>query len=219
MRFRIAAVLTLIGVVCACGWGQVRPRVGARTEAPFHRGVNLTGWFQAGSARQIQFTRFAEQDFLDIKSLGCDVIRLPINLHFMTDGAPDYTVDPLFFHFLDQVVDWCEELELHLILGNHTFDVRFIDTKTADPGDHPWRMTATIDQGLAPWDGQWHRVQMPLWAFVDRGSWDDGVWLNPRGQFDWSTVNRFEIVAEYHSFAGMQFWFDEIRVVKPPTAR
>jgi len=563
MRFRIAAVLTLAIATCACGWAQVRPRTGVRVEAPFHRGVNLTGWFQAGSARQIQFTRFTKQDFLDIKSLGCDVIRLPINLHFMTDGAPDYTVDPLFYHFLDQVVDWCGELELHLILDNHTFDVdastdtnidkilipvwtqmaehckdrsaylhyeilnephgisdarwshiqqqvinairavdathtivvtgagwgsynnlkslpvyrddnliysfhfydpflfthqgaswtspsmvplagvpfpydvgpmpacppelkgtwiesglnsyrndgtvkrvkelidiaanfrdlrqvpvfcgefgvymrnsdsdhrvywyevvrkyleekgipwtswdyhggfglfepgsnqmfehdlnvplvealgltapeqtefvlapdqtsfdiytdyiaenvaessysghgtidfycdtvpaagsycirftgcdryggigfdfrpdkdlsvlvsqgylldfwvrgdtpatrfdvRFIDTKTADPGDHPWRMTATIDQGLAPWDNQWHRVQMPLWAFVDRGSWDDGVWLNPRGQFDWSAVNRFEIVAEYHSFAGMQFWFDEIRVVKPPNAR
>lgn len=92
------------------------------TDVPFSRGVNLTNWFQAGSARQIPFTKYNQQDLANIKSLGCDVIRLPINLHAMTEDAPDYTLDPLFLFFLDQVVDWAEELELHLILDNHTFD-------------------------------------------------------------------------------------------------
>ena len=91
-------------------------------ELPFKRGVNLTNWFQTSSARQIHFTKFTKQDFINIKSLGCDVIRLPINLHFMTDGAPNYTVDPKFLYFFDQIIDWAEELELHLILDNHTFD-------------------------------------------------------------------------------------------------
>jgi endoglucanase len=551
-------MLAAVAVVCACGG----VRAAAGTEVPFHRGVNLTSWLQAGSVRQIQFTQFTKQDFVNIKSLGCDVIRLPINLHYMTGGAPDYTVDPLFFYFLDQIVDWCEELELHLILDNHTFDVdantdpdvdkvlvpvwsqmaehyksrstylcyeilnephgiadarwaqiqqqvisairavdrvhtivvtgagwgsynnlkflptyrdnnliysfhfydpfmfthqgaswtnpsmvplagvpfpygagpmpacppelkgtwvesslnaynrdgtvkrvkelidvavkfrderevpvfcgelgvyrlnsdndqrvywyevvrsylqgkkiawtvwdyeggfglfqkgtneqfehdlniplvkslglisplqtpfiltpdrtgfdlytdymaetvrnasytghgildlycetapeqgayciygtgfdrynaigfdfrpdkdltllvqmgylldfwvrgdtpgarfdvRFLDTKTTAPQDHPWRMTDTIDQRYGAWDGQWRHVQIPLKSFVDRGSWD-GVWLTPRGLFDWCAVDRFEIVSEYHDFAGMQFWFDDIRVTKPPGAR
>ena len=56
----------------------------------FTKGVNVTGWFQAGSAREIHFTMFTKKDFEQIKSLGCDVIRLPINLHYMTNGAPDY---------------------------------------------------------------------------------------------------------------------------------
>ncbi|UCD49765.1 MAG: glycoside hydrolase family 5 protein [Phycisphaerales bacterium] len=97
-----------------------RPLSGA--EAPFSRGVNLTGWFQASGPRAIQFTKFGKQDLVNIQSLGCDVIRLPINLHAMTSGAPDYTPDPLFLGFLDQVVDWAEELEIHLILDNHSFD-------------------------------------------------------------------------------------------------
>lgn len=83
-------------------------------EIPFKRGVNLTGWLQTTSAHQVQFTKFAKQDFINIKSLGCDVIRLPINLHFMTNSAADYIVDPLFFYLLDQIIDWAEELELHL---------------------------------------------------------------------------------------------------------
>ncbi len=564
MKIRAAAVWTLIGVVSACGWAQVRPGAKVNMEVPFHRGVNLTGWFQADSPRQIQFTKFTKQDFLDIKSLGCDVIRLPINLHFMTDGAPNYTLDPLFLHFLDQVVAWCQELELHLILDNHTFDVdastdvnvdqvlvpvwsqmaehykdspahlyyevlnephgitdarwgliqyqviaaihaidsrhpiivsgagwgsynnlnsipsypreynliysfhfydpflfshqgaswtspslvplagvpfpygagpvpacppalkgtwiesslssyqndgtvarvkqlldiavsfrdkrqvpvfcgefgvykpnsdddqrvhwyrvvreyleekgiawtiwdyhggfglfnvgsnemfehdlnvplvealgltapeqtpfvmtpdregfdlytdaiarnvressyfsrgtvdfysdtdpvagaycihsaggdryatigfdfrpdkdltvlvsegfvleiwvrgdtprarldiRFLDTKTADPQDHPWRMTATIDEKLAAWDGAWHLLRIPLRSFKDSGSWDNGAWFNPRGAFDWSAVDRFEIVAEHHSLAGMQFGFDEICVKDPSGMR
>lgn len=91
-------------------------------QAPFSRGVNLTGWFQAGSVRQIQFNRYSRKDFENIKSLGCDVIRLPINLHFMTNGQSEYRIDPLFFDFLDQVVSWAEDLNLFLILDNHTFD-------------------------------------------------------------------------------------------------
>lgn len=102
-------------------------------QTPFSRGVNLTNWFQAGNAKQIQFTKYTKQDFIRIKSLGCDVIRLPINLHFMTNGSPDYTIDPLFFDFLDQVVDWAEELQIHLLLDNHTFDLN-ADTQPSIEG-------------------------------------------------------------------------------------
>lgn len=91
-------------------------------EIPFTRGMNLTNWLQAPSVQQIQFTKYTKQDLINIKNLGGDVIRLPINLHAMTSGSPDYTIDPLFYSYLDQIVDWAEELELHLILDNHSFD-------------------------------------------------------------------------------------------------
>jgi endoglucanase len=94
----------------------------SQAQVPFHRGVNLTGWFQASTARQIQFRKFTKKDFVEIKSLGCDVIRLPINLHGMTAGAPDYIIDPLLFSFLDSVVNWAEELQLYLLIDNHSFD-------------------------------------------------------------------------------------------------
>ena len=90
-------------------------------EIPFKRGVNLTNWLQyIPSVQQIQFTKFTKQDLINIKSLGCDVIRLPIDLHLMTNGEPDYTIDPLFYYYLDQIIDWAEELKLHLILDNHS---------------------------------------------------------------------------------------------------
>jgi len=94
----------------------------ASSQVPFSRGINLTGWFQTDSPRQIQFTKFTKQDIVNIKSLGCDVIRLPINLHSMTSGSPSYTLDPLYVSFLDSVITWCEDLKIYLIIDNHTFD-------------------------------------------------------------------------------------------------
>ena len=91
-------------------------------EQPFHKGINLTGWFQAGGPREIQFNQYTYADFIDIQSLGVDVIRLPINLHAMILEDADHTLDPLFMTFLDSVVNWAEILDLHLILDNHTFD-------------------------------------------------------------------------------------------------
>jgi len=93
-----------------------------QAQVTFNRGVNLTGWFQTSSTNQIQFTKYTKKDFQNIKSLGCDVIRLPINLFYMTNGSPDYTIDPLMFEFLDQAVNWAEELQISLILDNHTSD-------------------------------------------------------------------------------------------------
>src|ERR1035437_1754568 len=93
-----------------------------QAQVPFNRGVNLTGWFQTSSTNQIQFSKYTKQDFQNIKSLGCNVIRLPINLFYMTSGSPDYTVDPLFYEFLDQAVTWAEDLQLYLIIDNHTND-------------------------------------------------------------------------------------------------
>ena len=89
---------------------------------PFSRGVNFSGWFESFSASGIPFTRYAEQDFANVKSLGADVIRLPIRMHSMTGGAPNHTIDPLLFKFLDMAIDWAEKYELYIIIDNHSFD-------------------------------------------------------------------------------------------------
>lgn len=96
--------------------------ISASSQAPFSRGVNLTSWFQVDNPGQIQFTRFTKQDIINIKSLGCDVIRLPVNMHSMTSGSPSYILDPMYVSFLDSVVTWCEQLHIYLMIDNHSFD-------------------------------------------------------------------------------------------------
>jgi len=91
-------------------------------DTPFEKGVNLANWFQVSSVRQVQFSKYTRTDFEQIKSLGCDVVRIPVDLHGMTSGAPDYVPDPLFLRFFDEIIDWAEALEMYVILDNHTFD-------------------------------------------------------------------------------------------------
>ena len=94
----------------------------APRSAPFSKGVNFSGWFESYSAESIPFSKYSEQDFIDAKSLGVDVIRLPVRMHSMTGGAPDYILDPLLVKFLTTAVDWAEKHELYIIIDNHSFD-------------------------------------------------------------------------------------------------
>ncbi|HAZ04230.1 MAG: hypothetical protein A2W95_08335 [Bacteroidetes bacterium GWA2_40_14] len=96
--------------------------IALKSQIPFQKGFNLSGWFQAENAHQMQFTKFTYKDFENLKSLGCDVVRLPINLHSMVTESVDYTLDPLFVQFLDSVVSWAEMFQIYLIIDNHTFN-------------------------------------------------------------------------------------------------
>jgi hypothetical protein len=98
--------------------------------------------------------------------------------------------------------------------------IRFMDTNTDGPDDHPWRIIYPIDRNVAVWDGRWNHLQIPLDEFYEQGSWDfdDDRWYNPVGAFDWTATEHFEILAEYSDLVGIHFYFDDIRVVdtKPP---
>lgn len=98
------------------------PAIFSNAQLPFNRGVNMSGWFQSNDMHRFQFSKFSKQDFVQIKSLGCDAVRLPINMHGFTSGSPNYTLDPLFVSFLDSVVNWVEDLQINLILDNHSPD-------------------------------------------------------------------------------------------------
>ncbi len=87
---------------------------------PFTRGVNLSGTMGgAGYPWGVQYTEYTKKDYEDIKRLGFDMVRLPLQLPQMSGGAPNYILDTLFLEFLDRHVNWSEELGLYLILENH----------------------------------------------------------------------------------------------------
>ncbi|MCW8850742.1 MAG: T9SS type A sorting domain-containing protein, partial [Melioribacteraceae bacterium] len=97
--------------------------------------------------------------------------------------------------------------------GTSKFDIRFIDTKT-DSDDHPWRMGYTLDFTNAVFDNQWHYVEIPLSSFSEYGSWDD-AWFNQVGLFDWSAVDRLELVNEHDKLMNTNLWFDELKIFDP----
>ncbi|MDH5398774.1 MAG: glycoside hydrolase family 5 protein, partial [Cyclobacteriaceae bacterium] len=180
----------------------------AQDAVPFTRGINLTGWFQKSGVQQIQISRYTKQDFEQIKSLGCDVIRLPINLHYMTYGGPNYVVNPLFFEFLDQVVDYCEELGLYLILDNHTFS----PSENTDPNigqvlEKVWRQVAQYYQNRSGYlmyevlnephgitDKQWNDIQKGVIAAIRSVDTKHTIVIGPAG---WNSFNNLAAMPVY----------------------
>lgn len=116
-------------------------------QTDFSKGVNLTLWFQWHTDTDMrggmQANRYTKQDFRNIKSLGCDVIRIPIKLHSMVQDTPAYKIDPLFFNLMDHAVKWAEDLDMHLIIDNHSFDPQAAtQTTIEDTLMHIWPQIA-----------------------------------------------------------------------------
>lgn len=178
-------------------------------DLPFHRGVNLTNWFQTSGPREIQFSKFTKKDFENIKSLGANVIRLPINLHAMTSGAPTYTLDPLFLYFLDQVVTWAEELQLHLILDNHTFDpAQPTDTTIGDVLVPVWTQMAThyaekyrnlyyevLNEPHGITDAKWNEIQQQVITAIRSV---DTIHTIIVGASNWNSYNNLANLPDYN---------------------
>ncbi len=87
--------------------------------APFTKGVNFTNWLEFRRADQIPENMFTRQDFVNAKSLGCDVIRLPIHFETICEGIEDYTIPENVWSILDRVAAWAEELSLYVIFDFH----------------------------------------------------------------------------------------------------
>jgi endoglucanase len=98
---------------------------------PLKKGFNLPEWFENfDQITNIKFKEYIRQDFENIKALGCDHVRLPIEFFDATGPSHDFTVDTLLFYFIDQAANWAEELELYLIIDNHSFG----NTYDTEPG-------------------------------------------------------------------------------------
>ncbi|RQV96067.1 hypothetical protein EH221_05215, partial [bacterium] len=95
----------------------------AAPQAPFQRGIGFSGWLeQFPPILYMPYKRYTKEDFENVKSLGCDHIRLPLEIFDIMGPGPDYAIPTVFFSFLDQAVDWAEQLGLYLILDNHSFE-------------------------------------------------------------------------------------------------
>jgi len=102
------------------------------------KGICIAHWFdKAEEARLIPFSNYTKQDFKDINQVGFDTVRLPIALNAYADDLPS-----LFF-LLDQVIDWCKELDMTLVLDNHTFNPnKDLEMTVVDELLHVWPKVA-----------------------------------------------------------------------------
>ncbi|MCL2210654.1 MAG: glycoside hydrolase family 5 protein [Treponema sp.] len=86
---------------------------------PFSKGVNFTKWFESRNFTDIDFSKYNEKDFEDVKSLGADVVRLPVAFHNFLNS--EKMIEPALLNYLDTVVEWARKHQIFLILDNHSF--------------------------------------------------------------------------------------------------
>ena len=53
---------------------------------PFTKGVNLLRWFETWNNSLPPLNKYDEADFATLKSMGVDIIRLPIHFEFVMDA-------------------------------------------------------------------------------------------------------------------------------------
>lgn len=178
-------------------------------QPPFHRGMNLANWLENfSSISNIHFKLYTKKDFENIKSLGCDHIRPPLELFDMTGPAPDYTLDPLLFTFLDQIIDWAEELNLHLIIDNHSFEPDIVtNPDIKDQLLAVWKQLAerykdrsnliyyeilNEPHGIA--DAVWHDIQQQAIDTIRAYDQKHTIIVGPA---NWNNCNNLEFMPEF----------------------
>jgi endoglucanase len=113
-------------------------------DVPFSRGFNFSKWFESRTFKDIVLNKFSEQDFIDVKSLGADVIRLPVAFHNFVIDEKKYTLEPELLKYLDTAADWAEKHQIYLIIDNHSF--------------HP----------VNPTDDNIDKILIPVWEQIAR---------------------------------------------------
>ena len=97
----------------------------------FEKGINLGGWLSQWDLtdREHLETFITEQDIQDIRAMGADHVRLPVDYSLIEeeDGTPK---DENFI-YIDRCLEWCKKAGLHVLLDLHktagyAFDERIV---------------------------------------------------------------------------------------------
>lgn len=81
------------------------------------KGINANQWLSA-KKNLVQPNLYTEQDFIQMKALGFENVRLPVGFHKWTDFSTGEINDTLFL-YIDQVIQWTSTQDLHLVLDFH----------------------------------------------------------------------------------------------------
>jgi endoglucanase len=87
------------------------------------KGVTLGDWLSTAEAVYVQTTRYTKTDFEDIKSLGCDHVRILVNFNTSENTAPDYNLSPIYYNCLDKAIIWAQEVGLKVVIAAQGFDI------------------------------------------------------------------------------------------------
>ena len=103
-----------------------------------YRGANVNGLL-------------TESDVKDFAALGGNLLRANFAFRPLMKKTPPYALDDQMLGYLDRLLDWCEENEVHLVIDPHTTPGMSRNTTTL-PQDEFWKDLAWHEHLIRLWD-------------------------------------------------------------------
>ncbi|MBQ8838627.1 MAG: cellulase family glycosylhydrolase [Bacteroidales bacterium] len=97
------------------------PEAVVLTECPFRRGINISDWMLHDTEDYVISNSYTEKDFHDLKSLGFDAVRLPVDFKNHVGASPDYVINDYLLECIDKAVNYAENAGLYIIIDNHSY--------------------------------------------------------------------------------------------------
>ncbi|RPI92410.1 MAG: glycoside hydrolase family 5 protein [Chloroflexi bacterium] len=188
--------------VCVGGWMNMEEFINGYPGSEHGVRASMARKFGAETA-QFFFDRmldyvFAEDDVSYLKSLGCTVVRLPLNYrHFETDMKPFEYLESGFAR-LDQALSWCEKHGLYVILDMHAVPGwQNTDWHSDNSTRHTlfWQQVHFQDRFVALWE-EFARRYKGRAVIAGYNVMNEPVTNAPYGRFsnqyepDWDVINR-----------------------------
>ena len=93
-----------------------------------HHGINLGNMLEA--PKEGEWGLYVKEEYFDlIKQAGFDFVRLPVRWNTHAKEAAPYTIDPVFFKRIDQIVGWSLERSLAIIIDFHHYEEMMTDPR------------------------------------------------------------------------------------------
>ncbi len=187
--------------VCVGGWMNMEEFINGYPGSEHGVRANMAKKFGAETG-QFFFDRmldyfFAEEDVIYLKSLGCTVVRLPLNYrHFESDMKPFEYLESGFAR-LDQALGWCEKHGLYVILDMHAVPGwQNSDWHSDNSSRHAlfWQQIQFQDRLVALWEELARRYKGRA-VIAGYNVMNEPVTNTPYGRFsnqyepDWEVIN------------------------------
>ena len=89
----------------------------------FSKGIDMLTFFESWQAGSLpNLNKYDETDFAMLKSMGVEIIRLPIHFANLMEPYSTGKVYDIVFEKLDEVCDWAEKYQIYLVIDDHSFN-------------------------------------------------------------------------------------------------
>ncbi|MBY5959116.1 glycoside hydrolase family 5 protein [Membranicola marinus] len=142
MKLKLAVLLLLV-VLSACTSSQSDQDM---DHFEVFRGTNLAHWLSQSNRRgEARAAYITQADIQNIKSMGFDHVRLPVDEEQLWDSSGVRHQDA--FRLLTQCIEWCVENDLRIIVDLHILRSHYFNT-----GDNPlWTDPVEQEKFVALW--------------------------------------------------------------------